>query len=939
MARSLTVVGIVALALASATTSRAGSKAEQYYGATKDGTRKMQHLPPPVRERIWNLPLEAPSLDYEALATKYAADPLLKGLRAWSAHEVGYLRFTSKLVPSDRQRLEVLAAIAAKRLDGASLERGLRAAVDEVAKSHPGVTTELLTTLAGKHPALAVSLRRFETSARAPAHLDVEGEARRLISTDRALVDELALGDAQIARTLERPGSPLRASIRETIVELERSAGDNDGRLRPLDASALRDPVTSAVLENVWARLGRRELAIEDIDAALPHAIAELAVHTAALRAIRARAVAEVLGDLATRYADEVVGGHISASELANRRKLTYAQWKTIQDAAPSLFPDLESLPLGGARLDGVARLYGELAAGRIGSVAFYTRAKIPREQLLVLQNSDPRFARTGDTKSWQTVAGSKRIALDDALLVSLPAHWQADVIEGGMGLLEFGRKHGVDRQALDNLVLRYPERFPRRSVTIDNEALTQRLAEGIAKARQRDPFQRTDDIIARLAADPEIRALLPTGVELTRSRYEILRKKSPERFTDLNDPSGPMAQIAADVRGILEEEPTLHARGIAERLRARYPRARLSRIYQLRRLHPEVFTREVAVATPTDTRRADAEKLVALKLASPRRPYKAIVEHLRKRQPRWTLGYLAGLRLTFDQEVFSPAGLGREDRGIDRPVRMLSELASLAGEILPPGFTEAQLVEATNRLLEERRQKPLPGPLLPDVLRRNLAAADGTMDQIGARRVVQLVAEYATAAHRGASEADVLAAIRKDYPHLTAVRLGPYRSLWREEPARYPALTRFFDGGGALGFRGLGKTVRKPRFLGGWDAKRALIDHADEATHEAIARRTDFARITTRLPLLDQMIEDLDGKKPLAHQHVMMVSHLLGSTVALTQALAAAGATQDKMIVVGSPLWCERGRRGDPARSRHGRARARAVRARVSRGGAARGR
>ncbi len=157
-----------------------------------------------------------------------------------------------------------------------------------------------------------------------------------------------------------------------------------------------------------------------------------------------------------------------------------------------------------------------------------------------------------------------------------------------------------------------------------------------------------------------------------------------------------------------------------------------------------------------------------------------------------------------------------------------------------------------------------------------------------------EVVAEYAAAAPRGASEAEILARVQRDYPKLTSHLLGRCKTAWRAKPASYPALAPFR--GAALA--GLGAPPASPRYLGGWDARRALAG----ALGPELARGVQHAKIPLRLPLLDKLVGDLGGRTPLRSRNLLMVSHLLGTTFPLVLALRAAGATTGNTTIVGTP-------------------------------------
>src|SRR5205085_918598 len=96
-------------------------------------------------------------------------------------------------------------------------------------------------------------------------------------------------------------------------------------------------------------------------------------------------------------------------------------------------------------------------------------------------------------------------------------------------------------------------------------------------------------------------------------------------------------------------------------------------------------------------------------------------------------------------------------------------------------------------------------------------------------------------------------------------------------------------------------KKIESPRFVGGWDPVRAVVPREKKAL-AALADLTDAARIDVSLPVLDKAVARVGGKQPLEKTNILWVTHLLGNTFPLGRALAAAGATGNRVNVVGSP-------------------------------------
>jgi adenosylhomocysteinase len=459
--------------------------------------------------------------------------------------------------------------------------------------------------------------------------------------------------------------------------------------------------------------------------------------------------------------------------------------------------------------------------------------------------------------------------ALRQEALEDLAEEYQRRVIEGGEapGALRLDRKlKTVDWKQIRSLAKdRFPSverhekgvrieraeeaaesKFPQRG-SVDDHALAQLLGGKAFALLHDDPLLYTRELVEQLGDNDEVRASL--GGALSQIRYERLRTRFPKLFPNMRDPKLPLDLLAEGVKALLEEDATLSTRELTERMRQRLPRFNYPRLLQVLRTHPEL-------------------------------------EAMRDKE-----------------EAVEAGGTERyaTSRGPTRPLRMTVELVRLAVLLSPPGAREVDVLAAANKLLVERGLPPIPGKVLPPRLRDAVIALHGGLDQQGAAIVADLLVEYAERAPKGASHEEVLALVFADHPQLTVHKLGFYQRYWRAEPERYSRLRRYLRGqrgSETLALKGGGDANGDARYAGRWDPMRVLAGH--EA--DALAGSLEYARLTTQLPMLDDLIGDLGGRKPLAHKQVMMVSHLLGSTVALTRALAAAGATQKGMIVVGTP-------------------------------------
>jgi adenosylhomocysteinase len=657
------------------------------------------------------------------------------------------------------------------------------------------------------------------------------------------------------------------------------------------------------VAERAYRTLGRRTLTVEELRPLLPPILALLARRGAhdqgPLKSLHLRAAAEALEDLEAGYRAEVIAGGTPATAFIHARKIEAAAWSRFRQLVPDAFPELESQPLVGERLLGVARLYADLVAGRINATAFYARAKISVGQLRILQASDPRFARPEGTPSWGTVKGRRDARdLTPKELAALSARWRERVLNAGISQAEFGREEGRDKKVLERIIADHPELFSKPAPATDAEVAAQVGARAQAFFDE-NPLIKQEELVDALNRDAKVVAV---GGALTLTRYQQLRAAHPGPFPDLRDQRAILERLAGPVRAALGAEPTLSPSELTARMQRRFPRFKLSRVYDLRRAG---LLAHEAVPRPTaEVRRADAERLARLMTEQPERPIAELAEDLAREDPRFNRDYLYRLRKDFEP-LFRVGPLARGTPVFDRPPRLAAELIGLAVRLSPPGASEAEVIARSSRLLARMGLPGFAGGRLQRSVAEAVRARYGGLAEQNARTMAEVAAEYAQAAPRGASEVQIVEAIRRDYPSIDAFKWTTYKKLWAASPARYPAVAALFSRARAgRELVGMGRRPAVARFLGGWEPKRALFDAAarDPRLAAELARRSQYARITPRLPLLDEMVAQLGGAKPLAHHRVLWISHLLGSTVALGRALTAAGASASGTIVVGSP-------------------------------------
>ena len=223
--------------------------------------------------------------------------------------------------------------------------------------------------------------------------------------------------------------------------------------------------------------------------------------------------------------------------------------------------------------------------------------------------------------------------------------------------------------------------------------------------------------------------------------------------------------------------------------------------------------------------------------------------------------------------------------------------LYRLAVKAMPPGTPWPEIAARVDEHLRERGVETV---AVGSINRRLIFEGQPSLEEHQATVVSEILAEYARAAPKGASEGEILAAVVADYPRLKSFYLNKFRTDWENESERFEALKPFIHRG-KLTLEGQGDTVRSPRYLGGWDVDRAVLG-VDKKELDALVGLVETARVDVRLPLLDKAKEKLVHREPLARTNVLWVSHLLGNTFPLALALADAGAAGERVNVVGSP-------------------------------------
>jgi len=833
--------------------SKAPKKKKAPESSFKPGAKKLSRaqnpLRPDAKERMRELAFAHPTATDAQLAKLYAADAKLAPLREWTQSEVTHLRVQAKIVPSPTQRGVVLGQLLAKEAKGAKGDLALFIA--QMAERYPGLTREQVMKLTRTDRALAKALQPLwvrERTAELP-----KAAAWRL---DQSQVSALKLGREIIQRELENGGGGLVAAWVEKLSAIDAKVGLNNGTLRPRDVEHAA-PLTKKVVEALYAELGRRELKLSDAEKALPKVLAVLSERATqygddALMPIAQGAAMDVVSSIAAAYRDEVLLKRTPPTVFCEGRKIAFHLWNRLRETVPAAFPEaskhLQSL-------DTVSALYKDLQANRLNKSAFYARAGITDAELLFLQAADPdRFPRDDDTPFWKTFRGHKGPMEKTEVVTDVaPANGR-----------DWGRRGFTKEQAAEAIGERAMAMFEK------NVLLT------------------VPELIAGMNADPKFVAKYG---KLSRARYESSQRLEPGLFPNPKDMDFVLPRLAKDVRAVLDAQPGLTPSQLVVVMKAKYPAFKLTRVYQLRERYPDLIPRHAPEVVSESTRRADALELKERLDASPAPTMDEIAKVMKaKSRPYVTVAYLRGLKKAFADEV-ALAPINARER--DRSHLGWAKTLELVERLLPPGASQPDIVATLNRLLEARGLPPFEGKQVPV----NLSSLIRGREELNAQVTSEVVAEYLRAAPHGATLDEVSKQLFRDYPTLDPTKLGLYKKLWREHPKSYPALA-------GLKLTGQGETVESPRYLGGWSIERALLTPAksDPELATELARLTQYTRIVGSLPLLDELVEQLNGSQPLKGKNVLWVTHMLGTTMAQANAMRAAGMAASKTIIVGSP-------------------------------------
>ncbi|MBI2378512.1 MAG: NAD-binding protein [Deltaproteobacteria bacterium] len=551
-----------------------------------------------------------------------------------------------------------------------------------------------------------------------------------------------------------------------------------------------------------------------------------------------ARAAAEDFSKLLAKYTDaDILIGRAQIIELANQDKgfvkkwggVTEARYKTWQRANPELFPDLRSVSKW------VPVLTSEIKE------IFEKQPGLSRFELLeVMKDRHPSI-----NKSHIELVSSKNPGLfkqnREAVLPNRAAH--AEVVAA--------------------------------------------LARGWATA---DILISREEIIRRCNDDPKLVARFG---RLDLNGYKNLIAKVPSKFPKLRSREVWVPVVSADVRALLAKSPTMSKPELAKALKKKHPSLGVGHLEELSKIDKSLFAAKKAAEKSEKVYDAKLARAVKVLIeANPKISRRALAERLQPKYPWLTERGVAHLIDKLVRPVVTPDALLTVDRDPAKNSKVVQGVYDLILRLFPPGTNQDTILEALNQELEKRGVAGFNSKVYQ--------AKRGSSVDAHVEITSRILAEYASAAPKGAPESEILNAIERDYPTLTRTGMRSLRAKIETNLRDHKELAPFVTGN-KLELVGLGKRLESPRYLGGWTIERAVLG-GDKAETNELAALTQFTRIPLRLPMLEAALEDLEGNQPLRTKNVLMVSHFLATTVPLALAMKRAGAELENTVMVGTP-------------------------------------
>ncbi|MBI4822039.1 MAG: NAD-binding protein [Deltaproteobacteria bacterium] len=807
-----------------------------------------------------------------------------------------------------------------------------------------------------------VSLRGQTSRAAAPAPKPSAVSTAWVDKTKDADIRTLRPPTAFLDKFVAERGSPVIKELFDEIAHLEATEGDNNGTLVPRDL-ANASPTIKALMQRVFAKeggakaipLSRVERRVNELATSFLNG--RYGARADAKDELYPRLVRGALAWIAEGYHREVIGGNKLSGEFfrglgfdsrsAARMRRTFPQafpkptpeeaarlWRMKLDGqltSPGFVEIAQRGVAEGAKLEKqFPKLFAKGDDGPSAALSFFGSAAnaaqdfsklvakytkedilIGRAEIIERANRETDFVKKWGKstearyKTWQRNqpdlfpdlrAVSRWVpVLTAEIKVALsknPGMTRAQVLAALKP-----RHPGISKSHIEKVSSAAPGLFTvgKKAGGFDRDAQVGPLGELATRLAKRDILISRDEIVRQFNADPK---LVAEFGKIKISTYTNVSRKNPKLFPKLRDRSVWVPIIKADVKKLLEKKPTLTYAEVAEELKAKHPSINSSRISELAKLDKKLFAPKRQLTKSERT--YDAKLARAVKLILEKQPKTSATEIAQRLAPKYPWLTPRGVLHLIDKLIKPEVPrsiINTAERDPARSSQVVQGIYDLTLRLFPPGTKQDIILAAVNQELEKRGMPGFEG--------KNYQAKRGSSVDVQAKVAAGILAEYAKAAPKGASEREIFDRIEADYPTLTPLALRPLRAAWDANPKEYPELTPFRTGK-KLELEGLGRKVEEPRYIGGWTVERAILG-GDKAELSELAEMTQHTRIPLRLPMLDAILDDLKGTRPLATKNVLMVSHFLATSVPLALALRKAGAELDSTVMVGTPYGSNR--------------------------------
>lgn len=705
----------------------------------------------------------------------------------------------------------------------------------------------------------------------------------------------LKLPKTLFEEALANPELRTLKTLMRDLTALE-AKGYADGELSPDDVD--RAPAAlKTVMERLYALHGRRRMPLSEVAAALPSALLDLFC-TDRRQRNRKR---DTLAELFTRLAEDAVAFMAKAyTKEVLEEQCPYtlvlesygfakpAQKGRIQPLLADLVPE--------PTFDEVAALYRAAGDGTLSALDFFGASGLSREDVFQLQVAEPgHFPRDPELSAQAALSTSVRSpeALNKAELEHL---WEREVASGKKSISKFCRDHGIRHnrikhlrrkiapELLEPLPKRISKAHPRR-----NEQLASDLRDALERAFAQDVLQTVPEALARVNRDEAFRRV---HGPISEKRYRNLRSAMPGFFPNYQLTKRWLPVVRREVLEIMTgDDPPDTKLELLQRLEKLHPRISRRRLDRLEKEYPKLPMPEHGKRS-TDEVRALGRRIAA-------RMREGVSREDAAEEAGIDVRALNGIVMRH-RDLFVGVPTVREPKRYQREYRSLParRLLDLAIQVAEPGTPQSELAAVWNALLV---RGGLPPRDMSKIAHRLRLFSEQAPTKVYAATAAKIVAEYARMAPKGATEPEILDAVRADYPHFTGREIGRYRRLWNKNPGDYPALADLRNGAGKVALTGLEDPPEQPVYAGGWDLER-ILEHGDEETQTKLAKLSEAAEIPFVLDEVDFVLDALGIGTPLAYNNVLWVSHMLADVVPVAFALKKAGANSKNLIAVSSP-------------------------------------